>query len=253
MIDHKFDLLATVTRRCTTHTNMIKKEVLSVILGTFLYYTVTSAPKVLPLTRCKFMQELQKLEEISLKEAAQWACVFNETASYTRFGDIFFDAHLNKKPHEQNHGPELHWGEDDFVQDCKIETPPDQLCPDECLGTVVENLQNDLECARILGFHHWTKPEYQRCFKDKWINNIVLCTNAYIPLPAEPGNHEIERDKLVEVLQSLTESERRNLDEYFSQPHIEDESEVGPSILESDTHRNQGQKQEVLDEAFRER
>lgn len=195
------------------------------------------------------MQELQKLEEISLKEAAQWACVFNETASYTRFGDIFFDTRFNKKVPGQ--GTE-HWRDEDFKADCKIDLP-DQTCPDQCTDKIHENLEDDLECARLLGFDHWPRPEYQRCFKDKWIYNIVLCTNAYIPLPEEPGNHEIERDKLVEVLESLSESERRNLDEYFSQPHIEDESEVVPSVLQSASTQNMGKKEEVPDEGFRER
>uniref|UniRef100_A0A336K6V9 CSON001810 protein n=1 Tax=Culicoides sonorensis TaxID=179676 RepID=A0A336K6V9_CULSO len=229
--------------------NIFSVTIQCVTLINLLLFCV-SAPRILSLTRCKFMQELQKLPNISLKEAAQWACVFNETATYTRFGDIFFDTHLHKK--FQEHGTELHWSDGDFQVDCKISTK-DHMCPDECMGTIIENLEDDLNCARFLGFNHWYKPEYQRCFNDKWINNIVLCTNAYIPLPAEPGNHEIERDKLVEVLQSLTELERRNLDEYFSQPHIEDESEIVPSRLESVSQTNQGEKTEVLEEGFRER
>lgn len=230
---------------------MIKILSVTFILVTFVNFStrLISGQRVLSLTRCKFMQELQKLEEISLKEAAQWACVFNETASYARFGDIFFDTRYNKKV--PTVGTE-HWRDEDFKADCKIDLP-DLSCPDQCTDTIHENLEDDLECARLLGFDHWPRMEYQRCFKDTWINNIVLCTNAYIPLPEEPGNHEIERDKLVEVLESLSESERRNLDEYFSQPHIEDESEVVPSVLESASTQRQGQKQEVPDEAFRER
>lgn len=198
------------------------------------------------------MQELQKLEEISLKEAAQWACVFNETASYTRFGDIFFDTRPQTKNPQK--GKDGHWRDEDFKADCKINVKDDRTCPDPCIDTLHENLDEDLECARVLGFNHWPKKEYQRCFNEKWINNIVLCTNAYIPLPEEPGNHEIERDKLVEVLESLSDAERRSLDEYFSQPHIEDESEVVQTLgLETIQKQTQQTKQEVPDEAFRER
>lgn len=207
---------------------------------TFFNYCLMMPPSgPPPSTRCLFMQALQKLDDVSLKEAAQWACVVNLLSTQSKLNGVFFKA--------------VSAGNEDHIEiDCKVVSNNGE-CPSKCEKNMIDQLEDDLECARSIGFSYWQKEGYQKCFRHGWLYNIVLCTNVYIPLPEEPGNHEIEREKLVEVLETLSDSEREYLDEYFSQSHVDEEHTTVLKTLERDVYNSKPSKQEIEEEAFRER
>uniref|UniRef100_A0A336LK29 lysozyme n=1 Tax=Culicoides sonorensis TaxID=179676 RepID=A0A336LK29_CULSO len=122
-------------------------------------------------SKCDFIFELEEFHNVTLEEAAKWACLVTPGAStrdITRTG-----AETTKTPGQYigifKIGSRW-WCSPDGGGACKI----------KCDKLMDDYIGDDLRCARKIGFSGW--KDHQFCFQDGWKENIKACEGYVSPL-----------------------------------------------------------------------
>lgn len=122
-------------------------------------------------SKCDFIFELEEFHNVTLEEAAKWACLVTPGAStrdITRTG-----AETSKTPGQYigifKIGSRW-WCSAEGGGACKI----------KCDKLMDDYIGDDLRCARKIGFSGW--KDHKFCFQDGWKDNIKACEGYVSPL-----------------------------------------------------------------------
>lgn len=122
-------------------------------------------------SRCDFIFELEEFHNVTLEEAAKWACLVTPGASTK---DVTKPGANVKKPEGQYIGifkiGNKWWCNSEDGGACKI----------RCDKLLDEYIGDDLRCARRIGFQGWT--DHKHCFEEGWRDNIKSCEGYVSPL-----------------------------------------------------------------------